>query len=650
MPYPYNYTKLWEPIQINGMKLRNRISLSPMGTYTPRLDGTDTEEGMRYYEERAKGGVGLIMTGAMFVNKQLAQGSPGIAVWDYHSIPSTTVLTERCHRWGAKVCLQLSGGCGRNGAIDTGATENMFSASDNPNFFDPSIICHALTIEEIKESLKDWAIDADIAVRSGFDAIEVHAHAGYIIDQFMSPIWNRRTDEYGGSFENRARYACEIVQTIRKVVGPKFPILFRISLDHRFNGGRTLQDSVPLLGILEKAGVDAFDVDVASYEHLDLIYPTVYYGDSVTSYVCKEARKHVSVPIINGGSHTMETAVDLLESGDADIIQFGRQLIADPDFPNKLKDNRRDDIRPCLLCNEECIGRIMGRQSQLSCTVNIQACMEGHYQITKLPEPKNVIVIGAGPGGLEAARVAAMRGCKVTLFEKSGKIGGNFGTIASVGFKHRIRDLIWWYNNQLNKLGVDLRLNTEITADDPILGSADAIFLATGSVPLVPPIPGADLPNVMTVLDYHRYGTDGQNIVICGGGLSGCDAAIELHGEGKNVSIIEMQDDIAKDAQFINSITIHELMKEYGIALHTSQRVVGIEPDGVRVVNVDDGTESKIAGDTVLAAFGQKSNTEIADKIYAKYHTKCNYIGDCNQVGKSGKAIRDGFYAAMGLQ
>ena len=491
MPYPYNYTKLWEPIQINGMKLRNRISLSPMGTYTPRLDGTDTEEGMRYYEERAKGGVGLIMTGAMFVNEQLAQGSPGIAVWDYHSIPSTTVLTERCHRWGAKVCLQLSGGCGRNGAIDTGATENMFSASDNPNFFDPSIICHALTIEEIKESLKDWAIDADIAVRSGFDAIEVHAHAGYIIDQFMSPIWNRRTDEYGGSFENRARYACEIVQTIRKVVGPKFPILFRISLDHRFNGGRTLEDSVPLLGILEKAGVDAFDVDVASYEHLDLIYPTVYYGDSVTSYVCKEARKHVTVPIINGGSHTMETAVDLLESGDADIIQFGRQLIADPDFPNKLKDNRRDDIRPCLLCNEECIGRIMGRQSQLSCTVNIQACMEGHYQITKLPEPKNVVVIGAGPGGLEAARVAAMRGCKVTLFEKSGKIGGNFGTIASVGFKHRIRDLIWWYNNQLNKLGVDLRLNTEITADDPILGSADAIFLATGSVPLVPPIPGA---------------------------------------------------------------------------------------------------------------------------------------------------------------
>ena len=214
--------------------------------------------------------------------------------------------------------------------------------------------------------------------------------------------------------------------------------------------------------------MDAFDVDVASYEHLDLIYPTVYYGDSVTSYVCKEARKHVSVPIINGGSHTMETAVDLLESGDADIIQFDASSSPTPDFPNKLKDNRRDDIRPCLLCNEECIGRIMGRQSQLSCTVNIQACMEGHYQITKLPEPKKCRRHRRRPRRSEAARVAAMRGCRSRCLKKSGKIGGNFGTIASVGFKHRIRDLIWWYNNQLNKLGVDLRLNTEITADDPI--------------------------------------------------------------------------------------------------------------------------------------------------------------------------------------
>ena len=637
------YETINSPINYGGLELKNRI------IFAPTTFGLAEDEYFEKIRKIAAGGCAMVIIGDVPVGKSQFEKS----LFDKKGFAHYQKLVEIVHSYDCRICAQLHQSDSNMLAMlkyVPGVLTKKISMEELRPLLNAEVAPYIskLSTRKIHKIINGFGEAAVLAVKAGFDMVQVHGDR--MCGSFSSTIFNHRTDEYGGSFENRARYACEIVQTIRKVVGPKFPILFRISLDHRFNGGRTLEDSVPLLGILEKAGVDAFDVDVASYEHLDLIYPTVYYGDSVTSYVCKEARKHVSVPIINGGSHTMETAVDLLESGDADIIQFGRQLIADPDFPNKLKDNRRDDIRPCLLCNEECIGRIMGRQSQLSCTVNIQACMEGHYQITKLPEPKNVVVIGAGPGGLEAARVAAMRGCKVTLFEKSGKIGGNFGTIASVGFKHRIRDLIWWYNNQLNKLGVDLRLNTEITADDPILGSADAIFLATGSVPLVPPIPGADLPNVMTVLDYHRHGTDGQNIVICGGGLSGCDAAIELHGEGKNVSIIEMQDDIAKDAQFINSITIHELMKEYGIALHTSQRVVGIEPDGVRVVNVNDGTESKIAGDTVLAAFGQKSNTEVADKIYAKYHTKCNYIGDCNQVGKSGKAIRDGFYAAMGLQ
>lgn len=650
MPYPYDYSKLWEPLVINGMRLRNRISLSPMGTYTPTSLGIDTEEGMRYYEERAKGGVGLIQTGAMFVNKQLAQGSPGIAVWDYHCIPATTVLTDRVHRWGAKICLQLSGGCGRNGAIDTGSTENMFSASDNPNFFDPNIICRALTKEEIKQSLEDWKNDAEIAVRCGFDAIEIHAHVGYIIDQFMSPVWNRRTDEYGGSVENRARYACEIVGAVREAVGKNFPILMRISMDHRFNGGRTVEDSYPLLEILEKAGVDAFDLDCGSYERLDLVYPTVYYGDAVSAYVCEEARKHVSVPIINGGSHTMETAVELLESGNADIIQFGRQLIADPDFPNKLKNGHREDVRPCLTCNEECIGRIMGRQSLLSCTVNKQVAMEDHFKIEKLKTPQKVVVVGGGPGGMEAARVAAMRGCNVTIFEKNGKLGGNFGTIAAAGFKHRIRDLMAWYKIQLTKLGVDIRLNYELQPDDPHLADADAIFLATGSESFVPPIPGSDLPNIMTVLDFHRYGTDKKNIIICGGGLSGCDAAIEMHAEGKNVTIVEMQDDISNDAQFINSITIHERMKEYNVTLETGKRVTAITPRGVKVCDVHDGTEKEIKGDLVIAAFGQKSRTEVADKIYEKFHVKCSYIGDCNKPGKSGQAIRDGFYAALALQ
>ena len=201
---------------------------------------------------------------------------------------------------------------------------------------------------------------------AGYDAIEIHAHAGYLMDQFMSSVWNHRTDEYGGSLENRCRFATDIIKTIRRVVGPKFPILYRISLDHRFNGGRTLEESGQILPILEAAGVDAFDVDAGCYESMDYIFPTVYTGEACMAYVCETARKYTRKPIINAGNHSVDTAADLLHSGNADIVQSGRQFIADPEFPNKLKAGHREDIRPCLICNEECIGRIFGRMTQLS--------------------------------------------------------------------------------------------------------------------------------------------------------------------------------------------------------------------------------------------------------------------------------------------
>lgn len=403
-----NYDLLLNPVYINKMRLKNRMILSPMGTFTPMQDGTDSEEGIRYYEERAKGGAGMISTGAMFTSPELAQGSPTIAVWDHRSIPKQTVMIERCHRWGAKVCLQLSCGTGRNGVLLPGV-DTLVSASAVPSFYNPDLICREMTKEEIEADLANWRLCAQYMLLSGYDAIEIHAHAGYLIDQFMSEVWNKRTDEYGGSLENRCKFAVDIIKAVREVVGPDFPILYRISLDHRFNGGRTLEDSVKILPILEAAGVDAFDIDAGCYESQDYIFPTVYTGEACMAYVCEEARKNTTKPIINTGNHSMETAADLLESGNADIIQFGRQFIADPEFPNKLKAGRREDIRPCLICNEECIGRIFGRMTQLSCTVNPSTGLEDYMKdITVLPDKHKVAVIGAGPGGLEAARVAAL--------------------------------------------------------------------------------------------------------------------------------------------------------------------------------------------------------------------------------------------------
>lgn len=644
----YNYDLMLQPMKINGMRVKNRIILSPMGTFTPMKDNTDSEEGIRYYEERAKGGAGMITTGAMFITTKMAQGSPTIGVDDFRCIPKTTVMVERCHRWGAKVCLQLSAGTGRNGALDVAGGTQLLSASENPTFYDPTQYCRAMTIEEIKGAVEEFKVCTDLALKAGYDAIEIHAHAGYIIDQFMSPIWNKRTDEYGGSLENRCRFAVEIIQAIREIAGPDFPILYRISMDHRFEGGRTLKDSMEILPILEAAGVDAFDVDAGAYETQDYIFPTSYVGEGCMAYVCEYARKVTKKPIINAGNHSMETAAELLASGNADFVQFGRQLIADPEFPNKLKAGHREDVRPCLICNEECIGRIFGRLTQLSCSVNPSVGLEDYMEIQPLEKPKRVAVIGAGPAGLEAARVAAMRGCDVTIYEKENEIGGVYGAIATSTFKKRIRDLITWYKTQLHKLGVEIKLNYDMKADDPVLAGADEIFAGTGSVPFVPPIPGKDLPNVVDVTEAHKHGVNGENIVICGGGLSGADTAIELGGEGRRCTIIEMLPDICNGVFFINKMSVSRYLEKYNVDVKTSAKVAAFEPDGV--VIEQDGVRKKIPADTIITAFGQRPNTALTDELEAKYPTKLTVIGDCAGVAKAAKAIREGFYAAMALQ
>lgn len=646
----YDYSCLFKPIQINGMRLRNRITMSPMGTFTSMRDGTESEEGIRYYEERAKGGIGLIQTGSMFITEVMAQSGPTIAVDKASSVPKGTVLVERVHRWGAKISMSLSCGTGRNGMPNIGELVPM-SASAIPSYYNPDMLCRPLSIEEINQTMEDWKVATINIMRMGFDAIEIHSHAGYLIDQFLSPDWNHRTDEYGGSLENRCRFAVEIIKAIRSVAGPKYPILYRISLDHRYNGGRTVDDSMPILEILEKAGVDAFDIDAGAYESWDYIFPTRYLGDACMAYVCEEARKHVTVPIINTGSHTMETAVELISSGNADLIQFGRQSIADPQFANKLKNGHRDEIRPCILCNEECIGRILGRLTQLSCSVNPATGFETYMEVTPLSVPKNIVVIGAGPGGMEAARCAAERGCKVTVFDRGDHLGGTFATIAShASFKHRIRELIDWYALQLKKQGVAVVLNHEVQLDDDALKEADEIFVATGSKPFLPNIPGLDSSNVIGILDVHRNGIEKDGIVICGGGMSGCDTALELYEQGKkNITIVEMRDGIALDANALNKYTIDRLIPEYGIKTLTSTKVVGITDEGVMVQKADD-TQELLPAHAVITAFGMLSDNNLADQIQDKYPTKTTLVGDCVKVAMSGDAIREGFYAAMALQ
>jgi 2,4-dienoyl-CoA reductase-like NADH-dependent reductase (Old Yellow Enzyme family)/thioredoxin reductase len=643
-----NYEKLFTPFKIGKMEVKNRIVMSPMGLNAGHFDGTIDKSEIDYWEERARGGTGMIITGCMFLTKDLAQGSLEGYLDRTYVIPPLTTLCESVQRYGAKICAQLSCGTGKN------AFPNMYgdppvSASEIPSMFNPDLKCHALTVEEIQQIMKQFAFSAKLLKDAGFDAIEVHAHAGYLVDQFMSAVWNKREDEYGGTLEKRMRFPVEIVQSIRSAIGPDMPILFRIACKHHFEGGRTLEESMPMLKILEKAGVDALDIDSGSYENIDYIFPPAYLGDACLQDVCEAARKAVKIPLLNAGNHTPETAVKLIESGNADFVMMGRPLIADSEIVNKLMAGKRDEIRPCIRCNEDCIGRIITRLTKISCSVNPVVGFEERFVINKTSDSKNVVVIGGGPAGMEAARTAALMGHKVTLYEKDGALGGQLKSAATPPFKSQLRELVKWYIRQMELLKVNVKLNTELTADSPELEKADKIIVATGALPLIPDIPGIE--NTVDILTAHIHPekVKGDRIIYCGGGLSACDSALETAMSGKKVAIVEMLDELAINEHFINKASLIPMLLKNGAEIYTGHKILEINEKGVKAQK-KDGSQTFISGDTIVSAFGMKPNNVFAKAVDSKYHLKTRIIGDSLKVGKVGAAIREGMYAALSVE
>lgn len=658
------YQKLFTPVSIGNVQLKNRFALAPMGPLgLGDASGGFNQRGIDYYTERAKGGTGLIITGVTFVDNEVEEhGMPNCPSPTYDSVHFTRTareMTERIHAYGAKVFLQMSAGFGRV-TIPTNLGEYPpVAPSPIPHRWLDKI-CRELTVEEIHKIVKSFGLGAYNAKRAGFDGVQIHAvHEGYLLDQFAISMFNHRTDEYGGSLENRLRFAKEVVEEIKSRCGQDFVVTLRFSpksmiKDWRVGAlpgetftemGRDLPEGIEAAKLLVQYGYDALDVDVGSYDAWWWSHPPMYQEKGLYRTYAKLVKDAVDVPVILAGRmDNPDMALASLENGDCDIISLGRPLLADPDYVKKLRCGKTDEIRPCISCQEGCMGRIQN-YSMLNCAVNPQACKEGPNAYRPIFRSRKVMVIGGGVAGCEAARVLAIRGHKPVLFEKTGVLGGNLIPGGAPSFKEDDIALAKWYARQMELLGVEVHMNTEVTKDMVLSGGYDTVIVATGSTPKVFSL--GDDEKVYTAADALTGTKDpGDTTVIVGGGLVGLELALDLAEKGKKVTVVEAMDKLLAVNGPIcsaNKEMLLELVPFKGIDVVCSARVKSYH-DG-KLCYEKDGENHSIAADSVILAVGYREEKSLYEEL--QYEIPDIYLlGDAKNVSNIMYAIWDAFEVA----
>ena len=654
------YQELFTPVKVGSITIKNRFAMAPMGPLgLADANGGWNQRGIDYYVERAKGGTGLIITGVTFfdqvVEKQDPSTVPNPLYKPVSFVKTSCEMTERVHAYGSKIFLQLSGGFGRVTIPTNVGDIPPIAPSPIPHrWLDKT--CREISREEIQAIVRQFGEAAYHAKRAGFDGVQIHAvHEGYLMDQFAISMFNQRTDEYGGPLENRLRFARETVEEIKKRCGEDFPVTLRFSVKSMIKDWRVgalfeekcrdVAEGLEAARLLESYGYDALDTDVGTYDAWWWNHPPMYQEKGLYRKYCKMVKEVVSIPVFCAGRmDDPDMALEAIRSGVCDIIDLGRPLLADPDYCNKLRAGRCREIRPCISCQEGCMGRV-AEYSLINCAVNPQAARERVTAYAPVLRQKKVLIVGGGVAGCEAARVLAIRGHLPVLYEKGSRLGGNLLPGGAPEFKEDDLALARWYADELARLRVPVYLNTVLTRSQILEQDFDALIIATGSTPKVFSL--GDDDRVYTAAQVLLGEKDcGRETVVVGGGLVGCETALWLAQHGKKVTIVETLDGLmAANGPLChaNRDMLEALLPFQGVTVVTGAEVKCYRNGVLSLAAAGRGRE--IPCDSVILAVGYREE----DSLYRELEfdvPELYLLGDARKVSNIMYAIWDAFEVA----
>ncbi len=676
------YEALFTPWKVGNVEIKNRVVMLPMeGTNMIKWEAeTGFSEGIReFYADRKDQNIGLFIPGLIpmvsIVGERWVYRHPEVFA------PAKDVVDD-IHKSGAKVFFQLSAGAGRSMILPTvlqpfmkfkplGASLNKVVTSkwwwsapdpDEPNVWATDVTMFQFTSEMIAKFVYAFGQTALRCKEIGVDGVEIHAvHEGYLLDQFAMKYTNHRTDAYGGSLENRLRFACEIVKEIKKVCGDDFPVSLRYSVNSMTKGfnsgavpgeeftevGRDMAESEKAIKILEEAGYDLFNCDNGTYDAWFWAHPPVYAPLNMNLKYVEHIKNFTTKPVVCAGRMQPEVAAESIAAGRIDAMGLGRQLLCDPEYMTKVKEGRLEDVRPCISCHGACLpfNGMNGKGTDINvlnykmgqCVLNPWTNNETIYKLGPAKKPKKIAVIGGGLGGMEVAIEASKRGHTVDLYEKTDRLGGVFNAAAAPSFKEKDRELLKWFARELEKSSAAVHMNTEVK--DLASLNADIVVVATGAHEKSLPVPGAE--KAITAVDYLDGNVDvGESAIVIGGGLTGCEIAYDLALKGKKVSVVEMTPYLvgAKGICMANSTMLRELLRFHEVPAYVSSTVESISDIGC-VINGPDGRET-LHADTVILSVGYKPDNAFAD---AKKNKNVYFVGDCDKVGSLKTVIRQAY-------